>query len=500
MRSRVVITASTRKGIGMLRIFTAAAAIGTLIFGVASAKSLSLEEYLGTVRANHPFFVKEGMSAEIQQNRRDGLLGAEDWTLVSAPSFTHQEPLQRSPFDPERVDVLVVGAGVQRVFWGSGTRLALTWSSDVSNQKIPGFSIPGPSGPVDIPLGPSTYYRNVLNATFSVPLLKNRKGELDRLEYELSAFDVDLSGVTALENQENFLLELGLKFVDWALLDEQLRIAGERLTLAEEELDRSQRKRKANLIDEVDVQRAQEAVYVAQSAVYLIESRWKSIRAELAAVAGSDEIYAATPSFDLYEKPALTDPETAVEEMGRGSRLIRAVEIQLAKLGRLEEGFVESARPELALNFTGSLLGGDENFAGALDVTQPDLTVGLELRYPIGNRTAAANVDGARLQRRQLEMAVEDVRITLESGVRAVTVQAQGLENVLINNVAQIETARRRTSEELRLYEQGRGDLTFVIQSRDGEASSKLSYAENAALYHRLVLQYRALTDQLLQP
>ena len=108
----------------MLRLFKAATMIATLVFGNAAAESLSLEDYLDTVRSNHPFFVKEQMSVEIQRVRRDGFLGAQDWSLVSAPSFTHQEPLQRSPFDPERVDVLAVGAGVQRVFWGSGARVS----------------------------------------------------------------------------------------------------------------------------------------------------------------------------------------------------------------------------------------------------------------------------------------------------------------------------------------------------------------------------------------
>jgi outer membrane protein TolC len=465
----------------------------------SNAQFLSLEDYLDQVRSTHPFFVKEAMATDIEEKRREGLLGAEDWLLVSSPSFTHREPLQQSPFDPERIDVLSLGAGVGRTFWGSGSRLTLSWASDVSDQNIPGFSIPVPGGTIDVPIGPSTYYRHQLSATYSLPLLKNRRGVLDRLEYELSAFDVDLSGVNTLENQENFLLDLGLKFLDWVLLEEQFRIAQDRLSLAREELDRSKRKREANLIDEVDVRRAEEAVYAVQSAVFLVESRWKATQAELATLAGSDELYGQRPQFDLYERPALGNAEDAMEELKRTSRLIRSLEIQVSRLGRMEEGLTEGVRPELSLNLRGALLGGDEDFSGSLGVTQPDVTVALELRYPFGNRTARANVDGARLQIRQLSKAVEEVEVTLEAGLRNILVQASELENVLTNNVAQIETAKQRTEEEIRLYDQGRGDLTFVIQSRDGEARAKLSYAENSAVYHTLVLQYQALTDRLLR-
>jgi hypothetical protein len=48
------------------------------------------------------------------------------------------------------------------------------------------------------------------------------------------------------------------------------------------------------------------------------------------------------------------------------------------------------------------------------------------------------------------------------------------------------------------LYNQGRGDLTFVIQSRDNVALSELEYAGNAATYHHLALQLEALSDRLL--
>jgi hypothetical protein len=37
-----------------------------------------------------------------------------------------------------------------------------------------------------------------------------------------------------------------------------------------------------------------------------------------------------------------------------------------------------------------------------------------------------------------------------------------------------------------------------VIQSRDNEENAKLLYADNATLYHTLLLQYRALLDELL--
>ena len=82
--------------------------------------------------------------------------------------------------------------------------------------------------------------------------------------------------------------------------------------------------------------------------------------------------------------------------------------------------------------------------------------------------------------------------------LRSLLIQAEHMEQVLTLNVGQIETARQRTQAELDRYNQGRGDLTFVLQGQDNEERAALSYAENAANYHRLNLQIRALMDELL--
>ena len=81
--------------------------------------------------------------------------------------------------------------------------------------------------------------------------------------------------------------------------------------------------------------------------------------------------------------------------------------------------------------------------------------------------------------------------------MRNLLISIKEMEKVLVLNQEQIESAKAKTREELRLYNQGRGILTFVIQSRDNEEQAKLTYAQNAANYHKLILQYRALMDEL---
>ena len=89
--------------------------------------------------------------------------------------------------------------------------------------------------------------------------------------------------------------------------------------------------------------------------------------------------------------------------------------------------------------------------------------------------------------------------LSLEASLSSLHTQLNKLGEVLVFNLEQIESARLRTIEETKIYEQGRGDLTFVIMSRDNEESSKLTYAENALNYQKLWLQFQALMDRLYE-
>jgi len=483
-----------------MNIFRILAVAGCLaiVATAAAAQVVTMDEYLERVKTTNPYFRVEKMQKDIAQKESDRYLGRQDWRLNANSSINHVEPLRTGPFDPDRVDVFVLGAGTERSFWGSGSRLTVDWQTDITDQKIPGFSIPGPGGGIEIPIGPPTFYRNILSATWSLPLMQNSGGELDRLDYDLSLYDIDINDVTALENQENYLLDVGSTFIQWALAEEQIRIAEDRLDIATEELERSERKRSAFLVDEVDVLRSRDALLGTQSALYLIESQWKAVQAELATLAEDVEIYQSKPQYDIYDLPGPPEIESFVYYVTHRTRLVRTLEFQLEQIVRLEQGYDDIKKPELALNLRAALLGGDEDFTGSFEITNPDVGIGLVFSYPINNRTATADVEKTRLQIRQLELSIQNTQLSLEAAARTIIVRMRELRDVIDNNIEQISSNKKRTEEEIKLYTQGRNDLTFVIQSRDRVALSELEYAGNAAEYHHLLLQLRALSDELL--
>ena len=158
----------------------------------------------------------------------------------------------------------------------------------------------------------------------------------------------------------------------------------------------------------------------------------------------------------------------------------------------------ERTKPQLYLNTQLALKSGDDEFGGSFGFDKSDAGIFLQFSYPLGNREAIAQVEKSNLQISRHDREVDGVILNLEAAAQNLMIQMEEMEKVLSLNEKQIETAFQKTMAEVKRYNQGRSDLTFVIQSQDSEEGARLSYAQNTATYHRLNLQLKALMDELL--
>lgn len=311
-------------------------------------------------------------------------------------------------------------------------------------------------------------------------------------------FDIDASEINALENEENFLTESASKFLNWVFLVEQRNIIEERLNLSRTELERTERKRKANLVEKVDLMRAGDAVRIAEQNLFLTESRLKGLKAELSVLTQQKDYDNRTPLYELYKTESLPPLDEVSAKIETDSRIVKILSIRIGQLNLARRGFKETAKPNLGLVAQVSKKELDEGLGGSFGLEKTDALVAIQFSVPLGNKTAKSNISKTDVQIAQLQSQIREVVIGLTSVISNLHTQMTGMENVLRLNVEQINSSREKTEEELKLYNQGRGDLTFVIQSRDNEQNAKLLHAVNAFTYHSLLIQYRSLTDQLL--
>ncbi len=450
---------------------------------------ITLEEYISMVSAKHPLFEKENLSVHIEESLKRGTLGARDWVLRGSSGYSRFSDITGG-IAPELTQAYSTSVSMERPIWKTGGRVKAEINNDYTQSDF------DPSLPFDP--GPSKFYESRGALTYSQPLLKNRGGTLDRLEFDLAKYSVDMAKLNSVENQELFILAVALKFMDWVLLTEKREIAERRLALANDQLREIRKKRKANLVDEVDKLRAIDSREIARANLLLAEAVWKALQAELAILAGNDKLYDRKPAFDIYTTGLPERLNIDDRELLEGSRVLGALATRIEQLERERLALLNAEKPELSLDASVAVKGGADTLSGSVASDGTDASLSMNFAYPLGNRTANAGVKRSELLIRQTKLERDKVLLDQFAAIKGLSIQIEEYEKILRINSAQIKSARARTKEEMKLYNQGRGELTFVIQSQDSEEGAMLNYANNAALYHSLILELRALTDDLL--
>ena len=222
-----------------------------------SVCAIELEEYLGLVQKNHPFFLKEELTVEVEQSYRETLLPRYEWLYSLMPQYTILDEPSASDFLSNLAQAAALQAGMQRSF-ADGRRMGFSVSTAYTWMQNP------PTGPV--PMEANSFQHGV-EVSLSWPLKKNLE-QLARLGYDVQEYTVKAKEVEILENQESFLVEPATLFIDWAYALELVDIYQQRLGLAEEQLATTNRMFRSNLIDKVDVLRAEDAIRLSQQAIF----------------------------------------------------------------------------------------------------------------------------------------------------------------------------------------------------------------------------------------
>jgi len=447
---------------------------------------ITIEAFLTHIKDVHPLFEKEQYTAQILQEEQNGYLGGQDWLVNGTVDYSYYERTY-AQLGPDITTTLAGNATIQRHLWATGGSFFA--SADVAYVDQSPYSI-----------FPQNFYQNQLTLGYSHPLIKNKGGLLDRFPFLSKEYEIANAEVRALENQEAFLVSCAEKYIDWVSLSDQIKVNEERLHLSEQELESSKKKREAYLVDTVDVLRAEDAVRIARQKVAFVRLQMEALRSELAVLALDMDLSNTTPCFDLFQFKPLPDSQfkEGCSRILKQSRILGPLQIMVRQLEFSQLKFDEELKPDLSAFSQLSMKNADNNLLEGMFLDEPDVRVGLMFSVPIERRTARSQLRQIDLQTHQIQKQIEEVSLNLLAAFTNLHVQLTQLMAVLELNREQIESARVKTLEEMRMYNHGRSQMTFVIQGRDNELNAKLVYIQNAALYQKLMVHYHALLDEIL--
>jgi outer membrane protein TolC len=452
-----------------------------------SVSAIGLEEYIELVKENHPFFQKEELAVEVEKSRREILLPRYEWHFSLIPQYTILDGQVASEYFENLAQMATLEASMQRSF-ADGRRMGLSASTGYTWIQNPAVS-PIPEQ--------ANSFQHGFGVSLSWPLNKNME-QLARLGYDLQGYTIKAKEVEIQENRETFLVEPATLFIDWAYALELVDIYQQRLELAKEQLAMTNRMYRSNLIDKVDVLRAEDAIRMSQQAIFEYESLAKSIQAVLATLSDSKGLYDNTPDFEFYSFEELPSAAEAAVRAKTNTRLKKPLLVLIDQLRYQDEASGERVKSTLDLFLDVGIYGPEDSFVESLEILHPQATVGLSYSPATGLQQVAAEKAFISTQIRQLEKEIETLEKMVETNVTSLVIQAGELRKIIELNRQLIDSAEEKASEEAKLYNQGRNMLTNVIQSRDSVQDQKAKLVDSFARYHRLIVQYRALMDQLL--
>ena len=119
-----------------------------------------------------------------------------------------------------------------------------------------------------------------------------------------------------------------------------------------------------------------------------------------------------------------------------------------------------------------NLIGGyGQDLRNLFSFSTRNVTVGVAISFPIHNKTAEANLAGARIQREQLDASYRSQDQAIEMDVRNAAQAVDTAQKRVIASRLARESAEQQLTGEQKLYEVGRS-TTFLLLQRQNELTA----------------------------
>ena len=374
----------------------------------------------------------------------------------------------------------------------------------------------------------SPFYSSNLSVQFNQPLFRNRSIDLNRRSIKIQKKFIQQTDsdfrqrtiqiisqvqaaywnlVFALRNQQNQLESLNVARQNMRNIEAQIE-AG-----AKAPLDRAQ--------VQTDISGRETQLFISTQNVSIAENTLKQLMLrDPAAPEWTAQITPTdTPVLDLSP----VNLQLALDEAHKNRPEIRRLNLQ-KEINSIDIDYYKNqTKPQVDLNGTFALTGlagspcdpvanprctlPPTNLVGGYgrDIRNlfsgdtRNLTVGVTISFPFKNRTAEANLAGARIQRDQLEASFRSQDQAIEMDVRnAAQAVDTARRRVLTSRMAR-ESAEQQLAGEEKLYEVGRSTTFLLLQRQNDLTIAKTSELQAQTDYNKALADLQRATGSTLR-
>jgi len=335
---------------------------------------------------------------------------------------------------------------------------------------------------------------NVFSLDYVKPLLQNKDGLNDRLAVDVADIDLLSKQVNLLEQAESFLALKLTKLVDLALKQELEQLYMFQLELSKQQLDLAEEKFSNSLIDKSSFLQEKDT-YTRANQQWLQSSRELNIlRQELASLIDVKKSEMVV-EFDLFKEQTIMRVEPAV--FVKNSRPIQKFDFDKNKLQRQLETYENKTMPKVDLTMGVATQAEDKKYFSSFGNSDFSWNIGVDVSYPLGVRKESLEVERAEISLAQLDAQRREAEINSEQQISYLLAQIDLLTELVEISLEQGELANQKVIEEKKKYDDARGQKSLLIAAQKNANLARLSNVQVAASYQKIIIDYRASTDQL---
>ena len=164
-------------------------------------------------------------------------------------------------------------------------------------------------------------------------------------------------------------------------------------------------------------------------------------------------------------------------------------------------GFPVAAVPNVAASGAPTyLIGGyGQDLRNLFSFGTRNITVGVAISFPIHNKTAEANLAGARIQKEQLEASYRSEDQAVEMDVRNAAQAVDTAQKRVIASRLARESAEQQLTGEQKLYEVGRSTTFLLLQRQNELTAARTNELQSQTDYNKALADLQRATAATLR-
>ena len=438
--------------------------------------AITTEEFSSKLMQTHPFFLQLSLSEKVSLVDQKITRTYTDWNIQMGAneSFSSGDDISSRLYEDFYTTSYEVSANRKISNSGANLNLIHSWNRNDKDSTI--------------------LNTNVFSLDYVKPLLQNKDGLNDRLAVDVADIDLLAKQVNLLEQAESFLASKLTKLVDLALKQELEQLYKFQLELSKQQLDLAEEKFSNSLIDKSSLLQEKDT-YAKTNQQWLQSSRELNIlRQEMASLIDVKESEMVV-EFDLFKEQTIMRVEPAV--FVKNSRPMQKFDFDKSKLQRQLETYENKTMPSVNLNMGIASQAEDDKYFSSFGNRDFSWNIGVDVSYPLGVRKESLDVERAEISIAQLDAQRRETEINSEQQISYLLAQIDLLAELVEISLEQGELANEKVIEEKTKYDEARGQKSLLIAAQKNANLARLNNVQAAASYQKIIIDYRAATDQL---